>query len=134
MGARYEEMIETIRYTAQRAFEEGLEGIEILGEVSPNSPQNELNYLAFEEFCWHPHRSIQEFIDQRLNRLYGNLELGRRFVETVLSDERAPRELRRRQGEALDWAEDRSLAPGQRERWANLARELARRMAIPVRS
>ena len=134
VGARYEEMVETIRYTAQRVFEEGLEGVEILGEVSPTSPQNELNYLAFEEFCWHPHRSVQEFIDQRLNRFYGNRELGRRFVETVLADERTPRELRRRQAEALDLAEDRSLTPEQRERWGDLARELARRLAIPTRA
>ena len=41
-------MLETIRYTGQRAFEEGLTGIEIMGEVSPASPPNELYYLAFE--------------------------------------------------------------------------------------
>ena len=100
VGARYEEMLETIRYTGQRAFEEGLTGIEIMGEVSPNSPQNELNYLAFEEFCWHPTRTMDNFVETRLGRFYGGRELARRYVSAVSSDEKEPQVLIRRYGEA----------------------------------
>lgn len=125
---RYEAMVETIRYTAQRVFEEGLEGFEIYGEVSPTSPSNELNYLALEDFCWHPHRSMAEFIDQRLSRFYGSKELARRFVEMVSTNGRTPQELRRCHGEALELAEDRSLALEQRARWGDLARRFATAM------
>jgi len=93
-------MLETIRYTGQRAFEEGLTGIEIMGEVSPNSPPNELNYLAFEEFCWHPTRSMDDFVETRLGRFYGGRELARRYVSAVSSDEKEPQVLIRRYGEA----------------------------------
>lgn len=129
-GGRYDEVVDIVHYTAQRCKEEGLQGMEMMGEVSPTSPQNELNYLALEEFSWHPDRSMNEFIETRLSRFYGGRRLAKQFVTLVISDENDPKALIRHYGHAQEVAADRALSTQQRERWGNLAREIARRLSL----
>jgi hypothetical protein len=129
-GERYVDVSELIRYTCSRCAEEGLEGIEIQGEVSDESPANELNYLAFEEFTWHPRRGYEEFVRDRLSRIYGGHEEARRYVACVRSEERDFLALRRELDVAHEMSQNRQFNYRQRCRWANLRAELARRISL----
>lgn len=129
-GGRYDEILDILSYTARRCQEEGLEGLEIMGGVSPSSPQNELNYFALEEFGWHPNRSMDDFIENRLSRFYGGRQLAKQFVNFVTSDVDDPDLLIKHYGQSREIAADRTLSSAQRERWSNLAREIARRLSL----
>jgi len=129
-GQRYVDISELIRYTCSRCAEEGLEGIEIQGEVSDESPANELNYLALEEFTWHPRLSYEDFVRDRLSRIYGSVEEAKRFVAIVRSEEREYRALRRDLDTAHEISQNRQFNSRQRSRWANLRAELARRISL----
>jgi hypothetical protein len=129
-GQRYVDVSELIRYTCSRCHQEGLEGIEIQGEVSDESPANELNYLAFEEFTWHPRRSYEDFVRDRLSRIYGGREEARRYLACVRSESREFAALRKDMDTANEMSQNRQFNYRQRSRWANLRAELARRIAL----
>ena len=129
-GQRYVEISELIRYTCLRCAEEGLEGLEILGEVSDASPSNEINYLAFEEFTWRPRASIEEFVRNRLAKIYGGPDNAERFLYMTRSPERSAAGLLREMRTAEEIADSRQLNVRQRRRWLNLAAEMARRMSL----
>lgn len=129
-GERYVDISDLIRYTCVRCADEGLEGLEILGEVSDDSPANELNYLAIEEFGWHPRRTWDEFYRDRLVRIYGNEEDARRFVKMVRSEERSLPELLRDLNTAEEISQNRQFDSRQRRRWGNLRAEIARRISL----
>ncbi len=129
-GQRYVEISDLIRYTCSRCAEEGLEGLEILGEVSDDSPANELNYLAFEEFTWHPHLSMDDFIKNRLSRIYGSYEDAQRFIKMVRSTERSLSALLKDMHQADEISNNHQFNSRQRRRWANLRSELARRISL----
>jgi hypothetical protein len=129
-GERYVEISELIRYTCQRCAEEGLEGLEILGEVSDASPANEVNYLAFEEFTWHPRKTMDEFVRDRLSHVYGSLEDARRFLAIVRSSERNLSTLTKDLHLADETSNNRQFNARQRRRWTNLRAELARRISL----
>jgi hypothetical protein len=129
-GQRYVDISELIRYTCERCAQEGLEGLEILGEVSDDSPANELNYLAFEEFTWHPHLSMDDFVRNRLSRIYGSQEDAQRFIRMVRSVERSLPALLQDLHQADEISNNRQFNSRQRRRWANLRSELARRISL----
>jgi len=121
---------ELIRYTCTRCAEEGLEGLEIQGEVSDDSPANELNYLAFEEFTWHPRLSMDDFVKNRLSPIYGSHEDAQRFIKMVRSTERSLPSLLKDLHQADEISNNRQFNSRQRQRWANLRSELARRISL----
>ena len=129
-GQRYVDISDLISYTCSRCAEEGLEGLEILGEVSSASPANELNYLAFEEFTWHPRGSMDDFIRDRLARAYGSAEDARRFMRMVRSTEKSLPGLLKDLRTAEEISNNRQFNSRQRRRWANLQSEVARRMSV----
>jgi hypothetical protein len=129
-GQRYVDISELIRYTCTRCAEEGLEGLEIQGEVSDDSPANELNYLAFEEFTWHPHLSMDDFVRNRLSRIYGSYEDAQRFVRMLRSTERSLPVLLKNMHQADEICNNRQFNTRQRRRWGNLRSELARRISL----
>ena len=104
--------------------------MEILGEVSDDSPANELNYLALEEFGWHPRHTWDEFYRDGLARIYGNEEEARRFVKMVRSEERSLPELLRDLNTAEEISQNRQFDSRQRRRWGNLRAEIARRISL----
>ena len=129
-GQRYVDISELIRYTCTRCAEEGLEGLEIQGEVSDDSPANELNYLAFEEFTWHPRLSMDDFVKNRLSPIYGSHEDAQRFIKMVRSTERSLPSLLKDLHQADEISNNRQFNSRQRQRWANLRCELARRISL----
>lgn len=129
-GERFVEISELIRYTCQRCAEEGLEGVEITGEVGDGSPANELNYLALEEFSWHPHRPMREFVRSRLANLYGGPEEAERYVSLVRTSEPSVAGLLKQTGLACEISRNRQFNARQRRRWENLASDLARRASL----
>jgi hypothetical protein len=129
-GERYVDISELIRYTCSRCAEEGLEGLEILGEVSDASPANELNYLAFEEFTWHPKKSMDDFVRDRLARAYGSVEDARRFLRMARSTEKSLPALVKDLNTAEEISTNRQFNSRQRRRWANLKAEVARRISL----
>jgi hypothetical protein len=129
-GERYVDISDLIRYTCSRCADEGLEGLEILGEVSDDSPANELNYLALEEFGWHPRHTWDEFYRDGLARIYGNEEEARRFVKMVRSEERSLPALLRDVNTAEEISQNRQFDSRQRRRWGNLRAEIARRISL----
>ena len=131
-GERYVDISELIRYTCSRCSEEGLQGVEILGEVSDASPANELNYMAFEEFTWHPRKTMDEFVRDRLSKAYGSVEDARRFLRMVQSTEKSLPVLLHDANLAGEIGGNRQLNSRQRRRWTNLKAEIMRRISLLV--
>ncbi|MEK7995099.1 MAG: hypothetical protein AAB403_14935, partial [Planctomycetota bacterium] len=129
-GQRYVDISELIRYTCTRCAEEGLEGLEIQGEVNDDSPANELNYLALEEFAWRPQRSMEDFIRYRLATIYGSYQDAQTFVRIVRSEERSLPALLKFMNVAGEISNNRHFNARQRRRWANLRAEVARRISL----
>lgn len=127
---RYVDISELIRYTCLRCAEEGLEGLEIQGEVSSDSPANELNYLALSDFGWRPHLSMDDFVSTRLVRLYGTHEETRLFLRMVRDSEPSAAALLKDINLAEEVSHNRQFNTRQRRRWANLRAELARRLSL----
>ena len=129
-GERYVDISELIRYTCLRCAEEGLEGLEILGEVSDSSPANEINYLAFEEFTWRPKTEMSSFVRERLAPIYGGADNAELFLKTVRSAEASEAGLLKSMQGAAELSNHRQFNARQKRRWANLRAELARRLSL----
>ncbi len=119
-----------IQFTCRRVAEEQLPGLVIKGQTGPVSPANEINYLAFEYFSWHPQRSYDQFVVDRLAFCYGDEALARQFVKLLHNTTRDASEVEadRETAEAISQRGD--LEVRQQRRWRNLADELRRRLAI----
>ncbi len=52
----------------------GFEGLDTYGELAPDRANVEIFYLAWEAFLWNPKMTVEQFVDQRLGRLYGGSE------------------------------------------------------------
>ena len=128
-GQTYALIPDIIQKACARAIDDGSEGLEIVGQIGSASPQNEMNYLAFEAFTWNPKLSWDEWFARRLPAIYGSEELARAFYE-LLADETVSTE-------AIEAARTKALSvaaelrdPRQVNRWKNLAEELRRRSAL----
>ena len=129
-GERYVDISELIRHTCLRCAEEGLEGLEILGEVSDSSPANEINYLAFEEFTWRPKTAMDDFVRNRLAPIYGGAGNAALYLKMVRSTEQSQASLLKDMRTADEISNNRQFNVRQKRRWANLRAELARRLSL----
>jgi hypothetical protein len=128
-GQTYALVPDIIQRACARAIDDASEGLEIIGQIGPVSPQNELNYLAFEEFTWHPKLAKEQWIEKRLAPVYGDPTLARRFLQLV-GDETTSRESIDAARTEAGQIAARLTDPRQVRRWNDLARELARRRAL----
>jgi len=128
-GQTYALIPDIIQQTCSRAIDDGSEGLEIVGQIGSASPQNDLNYLAFEEFTWHPKATMEQWVEKRLAVLYGDAKLAKRFLQLVGDETTSPEAIEAARTEA-DQIAARLTDPRQTRRWGNLAKELARRAAL----
>ena len=128
-GQTYALVADIIQRTCARAIDDDSEGLEIIGQIGSTSPQNELNYLAFEAFTWHPEQTMDEWFNQRLARLYGGSDRAHRFYE-LASDDTVSADALRGAIQEVEQARQRLTDPRQARRWGYLAQELARRLAL----
>lgn len=128
-GGTYSLVTDLIQQTCQRAILDKSEGLQIVGQIGVASPQNELNYLAFEEFTWHPTETLDGWLTKRLPPLYGGVEKARRFFALVSDTTTDPTIIAKSHKEA-EAAATSLTDPRQVRRWRNLALELSRRLAL----
>ncbi len=72
--------LQRIHDICRNASVAGFEGLDTYGELSPERPNVEIAYLAWEAFTWNPDMTVEQFVDQRLGRLYG----GRKAAHVLL--------------------------------------------------
>lgn len=72
-----------------QAFSSNLEGVVIFGEMSPEAPNVELNYLTFAELAFNPAADLNEFFRFRVARRYGGEEPAKKLMKILdlLEDE-----------------------------------------------
>lgn len=128
-GQTYALVTDVIQRACARAIEDRSEGLEIVAQIGSVSPQNELNYLAFEEFTWHPKETVDEWIAKRLPPLYGGVERARRFYALV-SDTTTDADVIEKARQEAEATAKTLTDPRQAQRWRNLATELSRRHAL----
>jgi hypothetical protein len=128
-GQTYALAADIIKRTCERAIDDHSEGLEIIGQVGSASPQNELNYLAFEAFTWHPEQTMDEWFHRRLASLYGDSGRARRFYQLVSDEGLSPDALRGAIRE-VELVRRKLTDARQARRWGDLAQELARRLAL----
>ncbi len=128
-GQTYALIPDIIQQTCARAIEDASEGVVIVGQVGAASPQNDLNYLAFEDFTWNPRLSWDDWFANRLPAIYGSEQLARRFYELAGDETQSIEALESAREEALELATELE-DPRQIRRWKNLAEELRRRLAL----
>lgn len=128
-GGTYSLVIDLIQQACQRAIKDKSEGIQIVGQIGAASPQNELNYLAFSEFTWHPEQTLEGWITKRLSRLYGGVNEARRFLALVSDTTTDPNIIAKARKEA-ETITAVLAEPRQARRWRNLELELSRRLAL----
>lgn len=80
-GAKGGPIISSIKEAALRGAVEGLQGLVIYGEISWRDVAQELNYLAFSHFLFHPEDSLRDFAEVKLSPLVGGSELAQRYIE-----------------------------------------------------
>ena len=69
-----------IRDICRHAAAAGFDGLDTYGELSPERPNVELFYLAWEAFLWDPEMTIDTFVEKRLSTLYGGIEPARALI------------------------------------------------------
>jgi hypothetical protein len=63
--------LDEVREICRRSAQLGFEGLDTYGELSDSWPNAEINYLAWEAFLWQPEMTGEQFVRERLGRLYG---------------------------------------------------------------
>jgi len=82
-GAMLDDCSTAIQFVCRQVHASGLPGLVIKCQTGTASPANEINYLAFEYFSWHPDRSYDDFVRDRLARGYGDEEKAREFLQLL---------------------------------------------------
>ena len=131
-GASYALIAELIQRTCKRANQDGSEGLEIVGHYGPASPQNELNYLAFEAFTWNPNLTLDQWFDNKLPNIYGSSALARQYYSLLSSATTDSEQLQKDINTAKEVAQKLTDAR-QAKRWNSLVRELSRRHALAAK-
>ena len=119
-----------IPFVCERIAQAGLGGLALTGMTGVQCPSHELNYMALEYFGWHPERSYEQFMKDRLHLCYGGAERAESFLKLLRNTSKAPEEIDKDQRQAADMAQGQDLDVRQRARWRNLADELARRQDL----
>lgn len=78
---RYDQAVSSIKEACLRAWQCGLEGVSIHGEVSPIHIPWALNYLAFSHFIHWPDDSLRAFGRKTLGPVLGSDDEGEAFAE-----------------------------------------------------
>lgn len=101
---RYELVADRFAKMMQIAYQSGLKGATIFGEVSAFNVVNEINYLAFSRFGYDPTLSWDNFIDKDLAPILGGKEAARRYLALLESISHSDQEgLSKAVGEANEW-------------------------------
>lgn len=82
-STRYGLVLGRIKETCLRAYESGLEGVSIHGEVTSRHIPAALNYLAFSHFTHWPEDTLREFGQKTLGEVFNNPKEGEDFVEIL---------------------------------------------------
>jgi hypothetical protein len=71
------------------AYSSNLEGLAMYGELSPENPNIELNYLMFSELAFNPASELPAFFRFKIARLYGGEEPAKKLMKVLdlLEDE-----------------------------------------------
>jgi hypothetical protein len=121
--------VEDVRNVCRNAAKAGFEGLDFYGELSDKWPNAEISYLAWEAFLWQPEMTIQQFVQQRLSRLYGGPKAAAALWEIIRlvgkPAERQKVENCVRARKLAEQARDVSSAEG-RGRWDRLIATLSR--------
>lgn len=131
-GSRWEDVGEIIQFLCSRMHSAGMKGLVMYGERGNASPCNELNYLALEYFGWHPERSWEDFVEERLALCYGGADRARLFLELLRKTTRDHTEIESDRDRAKSILDARGLDVRQRARWRSLVAELDRRKKLAV--
>jgi hypothetical protein len=75
--------IEQIRDICRNASAAGFEGLDTYGELSPERPNVEIAYLAWEAFLWNPDMTVEQFGDRLLGRLYGGRPAAHALLDII---------------------------------------------------
>jgi hypothetical protein len=65
------------------AYETGMKGLTIFGEVSAFNPANEINYLAFSRFGWDPKLTWQTFVQRDLAPRFGGTMEAEKYMDLL---------------------------------------------------
>ncbi|MFH1264903.1 MAG: discoidin domain-containing protein [Planctomycetota bacterium] len=82
-GTEEDFYLERVRTICRQAAAAGFEGLDTYGELPDTWPNAELFYLAWEAFLWDPEMTVEEFVGQRLARLYGGREAAGALLKIV---------------------------------------------------
>ncbi len=72
-----------VRDICRNAASVGFEGLDTYGELPDTKPNAEIVYLAWEAWLWNPDMTVEQFVDQRLGRLYGGAIAARKLLEIM---------------------------------------------------
>ena len=129
-SAMLDDFSPVLEFLCDRVRSTGLDGLVLKGQTGDTSPANEINYLAFEYFSWHPDRSYDQFIEERLSVCYGGVDRARQFLKLLHNTTKTVKDVEVDVQRARSEAGASDLDIRQRLRWRNLADELNRRRAI----
>ena len=79
-NSRHELVVSWIKEMCLRAYQAGLDGVSIHGEVTDRNIPNRLNYLAFSYFTHDPEGSLRDFAMSKLSKELGGEEQAQTFV------------------------------------------------------
>lgn len=82
-GERYSLVADRFASMASLAYQTGMQGMTIFGEVSSFNPANEINYLAFSRFCWNPRLKWDDFVKNDLAPILGGIPEALKFLELL---------------------------------------------------
>jgi len=129
-NTKYDDISELLKAVCAKIQGAGLHGLVIKGQSGIVSPANELAYTAMEYFTWHPERSYEQFMEDRLSLLYGGDERAELFLELLRETDRDANVLKLHQERAAELAQSEEFESRQQVRWRNLADEIARRQRM----
>ncbi len=75
--------LDEIRRICLQSAQAGIEGLNTYGELSDDRPNTEIFYRAWEAFLWNPEMTMEQFVDERLGRLYGGAACARRLRDIL---------------------------------------------------
>jgi len=126
-GERYELVARRFAEMARLAYETGMKGLTIFGEVSAFETVNEINYLAFARFGYHPTLSWDAFVRDDLGLLFGGTAEAEKYLQLLSVPARAL-ELEHAAAEAREIAH--SSSGDACRRWVWLQNRLFRKRAM----
>jgi hypothetical protein len=126
-GAWADEYSSLLPFVCDRVASSKLGGLVITGQNGNHLPAHELNYLALEYFSWHPDRTYEQFVADRLLPSYGGAERAKLFLSLLRDTSSSASSIKALRSQAIAVSKAADLDVRQRSRWIDLAGELARR-------